>query len=159
MQPHKPFDRLLRVLVAIAQWLVLAIALLLLLQWPLRELAQRYSREANDLGQALFAIYVAVALSCASARDAHLATDVLAHRYSESTRRKLARAAIVVALIPWSLFVLATGFEPMRQSLLLLERFPDTFNPGYFVIKLAAWLLALLLLLYGFGRLARDRGR
>jgi hypothetical protein len=32
------------------------------------------------------------------------------------------------------------------RSVLALEKFPDTFNPGYFVIKLAALLLAVLAL-------------
>ena len=30
------------------------------------------------------------------------------------------------------------------RSVLALEKFPDTFTPGYFVIKLAALLLAVL---------------
>jgi hypothetical protein len=33
------------------------------------------------------------------------------------------------------------------MSLLQLERFPETFNPGYFVVRLAAIVLALLALL------------
>ena len=37
----------------------------------------------------------------------------------------------------------------MLDSVLSLERFPDTFNPGYFLIKVALWLLALLVLIQG----------
>ncbi len=33
------------------------------------------------------------------------------------------------------------------HSLLALEGFPETSNPGYFMIKLALWLLAALLTL------------
>ena len=32
------------------------------------------------------------------------------------------------------------------RSVLALEKFPETFNPGYFLIKLAALLLAVLAL-------------
>jgi hypothetical protein len=33
------------------------------------------------------------------------------------------------------------------ESLRTLEKFPDTLNPGYFLIKAAAWILVLLALL------------
>lgn len=49
-----------------ARWLVLPIVLLLCLQWPLRDLVQGWSREANDLGQWLFALYVAASLTAAT---------------------------------------------------------------------------------------------
>ena len=35
----------------------------------------------------------------------------------------------------------------VAQSLAQLEEFPDTFNPGYFLIKFALALLALLVVL------------
>ena len=148
-------DRALGRIVAAAQWLVLPIAALLLLQWPLREIVQRFSREANDLGQALFALYVSVALTAALRAHAHLHTDVVAHRYPNRVRRALTVGGLLLATIPWSLFVLVTHAEPAWRSLVGLEAFPDTFNPGYFVVKLAAWLMALLLLLQSLVDLAR----
>src|SRR5689334_12500560 len=45
--------------------LVLPISLLLFLQWPLRELVHAGSREANDLAQWLFALYVSLAMTYA----------------------------------------------------------------------------------------------
>jgi hypothetical protein len=45
----------------------------------------------------------------------------------------------------------------VRQSTLLLERFPDTGNPGYFIIKLALLLLAVLLLIEGLLEVSRPR--
>ncbi|HET7096223.1 MAG TPA: hypothetical protein VFJ68_02460 [Casimicrobiaceae bacterium] len=69
------------------------LALLLFLQWPLRELVQAYSREANDFAQCLFALYVSVAILCATRHGAHLATDAMAHRYSAPLRALLARVA------------------------------------------------------------------
>jgi hypothetical protein len=51
-----------------ASLLVLPLAGLLFFQWPLRECVQAYSHEANDLGQVLFALYVAVAIFAASQR-------------------------------------------------------------------------------------------
>lgn len=54
--------------------LALAIALLLFLQWPLRDLAGAGfgPTQANDLAQWLFALYVAVALRHAGRRGVHL---------------------------------------------------------------------------------------
>ena len=140
-------DRLIAVVLGAGMLLVLPVSLLLFLQWPLRDLVQAYSREANDVAQILFAFYVAAAISYASRRGMHLSTDVLAHRYRPATRARLARFAAACVLAPWSAFVLYTSAPMVAQSLRQLEAFPETYNPGYFAIKLALWLLALLVLL------------
>ena len=44
-------DRAVGRLVEAGRWLVLPVALILFLQWPLRDFVQWGSREANDLGQ------------------------------------------------------------------------------------------------------------
>lgn len=140
-------DNAIGFIISVAKWLVLPLAFLLFAQWPLREIVQQYSREANDLGQILFALYVAVALSCATRRNAHLATDVVAHRYPARVRTALLRVALAVTLVPWSLYLLATGAATAWRSMATLEAFPETFNPGYFLVKLAVCVLAALLLL------------
>jgi TRAP-type C4-dicarboxylate transport system permease small subunit len=132
--------------------LVLPLSLLLFLQWPLREWVHAYSREANDLAQILFAIYVAIAVSAATRRRSHLAADVLAHRYTPGTRRLLERAAALVVLIPFAALVIYHGWEPAWRSLLQLERFQETLNPGYFLIRGAVLLLAVLV----FAQALRD---
>jgi hypothetical protein len=35
----------------------------------------------------------------------------------------------------------------VQRSVLALEKFPETYNPGYFLVKVAALLLAVLALL------------
>ena len=47
-------------------------------------------------------------------------------------------------VLPWAGFILVAGAPGVWQSVRGLEAFPDTFNPGFFLVKLAAWLLALL---------------
>src|SRR5437868_2421511 len=64
--PLATLDRTLGRLVAAASILVLPVSLLLFLQWPLREWLLAYSREANDLAQVLFALYVSVAITAAT---------------------------------------------------------------------------------------------
>jgi len=139
-------DRAVRGITRSGLALVLPLALLLFLQWPLRELVQAYSREANDLAQCLFALYVSVAITFATRRRAHLASDVLAQRYPGRVRAVLERIAALAVLVPWSVFMLATAWPNVAQSVRQFESFPETFNPGYFVLKIALWLLALLVL-------------
>jgi TRAP-type C4-dicarboxylate transport system permease small subunit len=140
-------DRTERAIVVGASILVLPVSLLLFLQWPLRDWLQAYSREANDLAQILFAIYVGVAITAATRAHAHLAADNAARRLGSRTRRILTRVAAGAVLLPWSAFVLYAGFGSLVQSVGQLEGFPETFNPGYFLIRIALALLALLVLL------------
>ena len=140
-------DRMIALLVGAGMILVLPVSLLLFLQWPLRELLQAYSREANDLAQLLFALYVSLAITYASRQRTHLAADALAHHYSPVTRARLARVGALCILVPWSAFTLYASWPIVAQSVRDLEQFPETFNPGYFVIKLALIAMALLVLL------------
>jgi len=144
--------------ISIAKWLVLPVALLLMAQWPARDLIGRWSHEADDVGQLLFALYIAVAVTCATRRGTHLATDVVAHRYPVRLRVGLSRAFLALALLPWSLFILITSASTVWRSIMEREAFPETFVGGYFVIKVAAWLLAALLLVEAVAKLfGRDR--
>ena len=142
-------DQLVASVLAAAKWLALPIVVLLFLQWPLRSIIGLYSREANDLGQWLFALYVAASVTAATRARAHLAADTMARNYSAATRQWLARAGALFGLIPWSIIVLVTSWSIVRDSARLLERFSDTGNPGYFIIKLALLILALLVLIEG----------
>jgi TRAP-type mannitol/chloroaromatic compound transport system permease small subunit len=139
--------RMIGAMISASSVLVLPLSLLLFLQWPLREWVQAYSREANDLAQSLFALYVSLAIVYATRRRSHLAVDAWAQRYSPATRAWLARVGALGVLLPWSVFIMATGWSMVSQSIIGLERFPDTFNPGYFFIKGCSWLLALLVCL------------
>ena len=121
--------------------------LALALQWPLREWLGRYSREVNDLGQCLFALYVAVGVTAASRAGAHLAAHSAAGADAGS-RAWPRRAMMLFGVAPWCIWVLWQGASLTVRSVLSLEHFPDTFNHGYFVIKLAMWLLALLMLVH-----------
>jgi TRAP-type mannitol/chloroaromatic compound transport system permease small subunit len=129
-------DRLIGHIVGAAQWLALPLILLLFLQWPLRDIVRAYSREANDLGQIIFALFVAVSVTAATRAGTHLAADTLAQRYSARTRRWIKRIGTAVSVLPWALFVV--------PSVLERESFADTDNPGYFIIKAALWIMAIV---------------
>jgi TRAP-type C4-dicarboxylate transport system permease small subunit len=140
-------DRTIGVTVAAASILVLPLSALLFLQWPLRDLWHAYSREANDLAQILFALYVGVAITAATRARAHLAADGAAVRLPEWMRRALTRWAAPAVVVVWALFLIYASFSSLAQSVRQLEAFPETYNPGYFVIRIALVVLALLALL------------
>jgi TRAP-type C4-dicarboxylate transport system permease small subunit len=142
----RSLDRLLELMTTGASILVLPVSLLLFLQWPLRDLGIGYSREANDLAQTLFALYVAVAITNATRRHSHLAADAFALRYPPRLRRLLMRIASLLVLAPWALFIVYASWPMVVQSVRQLESFPETYDPGYFIVKLALILLALLIL-------------
>jgi len=139
-------DGLIGAIVSAGKWLMLPLVALLFLQWPLRDILQGYSREANDLGQVIFALYVAIAVTAAARAGTHLAADALAQRFSARRRNQLARLGATLGLAPWALFVLYSSKSVVVASIAALEAFPDTSNPGYFIIRAALWVLALLML-------------
>jgi TRAP-type mannitol/chloroaromatic compound transport system permease small subunit len=139
-------DRLIGTTVAAAQWLALPLVVLLFLQWPLRDLIHVYSREANDLGQIIFALFVAVSVTAATRAGAHLAADTLAQRYSARTRHRLKQLGAALGILPWALFVLFASKGIVVSSVLGLEAFQDTNNFGYFIIKAALWLMAVVII-------------
>jgi len=135
--------------------LVIPLALLLCLQWPLRELPGAYARWANDAAQILFALYVAVAVFAASWAGRHIAlhatTDAPSDAGVPSHRRR--QVAVALCVLPWALFMCWSGARATAASVLSLERFPESFFPGYFVIKLAGWLLMALVVVYALCQL------
>ncbi len=139
-------DGLVDAIVSAGKWLLLPLVALLFLQWPLRDVVRGYSREANDLGQLIFALYVAISVTAATRAGTHLAADALAQRFSARRRRLLARLGAALGLAPWSLLVFLSGKSLVVPSVAAMEAFPDTSNPGYFIIKAALWVLALLML-------------
>jgi len=127
--------------------LVLPLSLLLFAQWPLRDVVGAGSRPANDLAQWLFALYVALALRHTTRVGGHLAVGGLAARYPRRVRELVQRWGQALCVLPWAAFVLFSGAPMAWQSLRGLEAFPDTANPFYFMVKLSACLMALLMAL------------
>ena len=119
-------DRAVGGLIAGAQWLALPLIVLLFLQWPLRDIFRSYSREANDLGQIIFALFVAVSITAATRAGTHLAADAVAQRYSRRFRVRIRQIGALVGLAPWALFILFASKSVVISSLQLREAFPDT---------------------------------
>jgi TRAP-type mannitol/chloroaromatic compound transport system permease small subunit len=132
---------------------------LLFLQWPLRDLFRAYSREANDFGQIIFALFVAVSVTAATRAGTHLAADAVAQRYSPRLRHRIRKIGALLGLAPWALFILIASEPIVISALRFRETFADTANPGYFIIKLALWIMAVLILAQALVDIARPLPR
>lgn len=133
-------------LMLVTSVLVVPLALLLFVQWPLREWVQAWSRQANDAAQIVFAVYVAVAITAASRANTHLAAvNPTDHKVRHARHAAVWRTGLVLACVgPWALFMLWAAAPNIASSVMGLERFGETLTPGYFVIKLALGLLLVL---------------
>jgi TRAP-type C4-dicarboxylate transport system permease small subunit len=149
-------DRLIAGVIEGAQWLALPLIVLLFLQWPLRDIFRSYSREANDFGQIIFALLVAVSVTAATRAGTHLAADAVAQRYSPRLRHYIRKIGALAGLASWALFILIASKSIVIYSLQLREAFPDTANPGYFIIKLALWIMAVTILAQALVDVARP---
>jgi TRAP-type mannitol/chloroaromatic compound transport system permease small subunit len=135
-------DRATDWLVASVKWLALPLIMALFLQWPLRDIVRGWSREANDLGQIAFALFVALSVTAATRAHTHLAADLVAQRYSQRTRAWLARVGAALGWLPWAAFVLIASRTSVISSVGVHEAFQDSGNPGYFLVKVALWVMA-----------------
>ena len=132
---------------SVAGFLVLPLAMLLLAQWPLRDWLHAYAREANDFAQVFFALYVAVAISAATRANAHLkAAPTLLSSPHTVLDTRWRHFIVLLCLGPWAAFVLWTASPFVWQSIRQFERFSETGNGGFFIIKFASCLLVFLVL-------------
>jgi len=152
-------DRVVGRIISGAQWLALPLIILLFLQWPLRDIFRSYSREANDLGQIIFALFVAVSVTAATRAGTHLRADAVAQHYSQRVRVFIQKIGALIGLAPWALFILLASKSVVVSSLQVREAFPDTGNPGYFVIKLALWIMAITILAQSLLEIVRRAPR
>jgi hypothetical protein len=146
---------MMRKLLLAASVLVLPLAILLLLQWPLRDVVQAGSPMANDFGQIVFALYMAVAVSAATHDGVHL-TAGHAPDEPDHTPARWRTWVVVLCTAPWACFLLWASAPSVWQSVQQTERFGETLTAGYFVIRMALWLLAGLVLLEGLAAALRP---
>jgi hypothetical protein len=126
------------------------------LQWPLRDIFRAWSRDANDLGQWLFALYVAMAFTAATRAHTHSPPTRVARHYP-SARAPAGAARRARSASSRGRCSSSAARNLVIASLRSLEAFADTYNPGYFMIKLALWLLAGLVLMQAIIDIARPR--
>jgi len=136
----------MRKLIAVASTLAIPLAILLFAQWPLRDWLQNYSRQANDAAQILFSLYAAVSITAATRSGTHLALSN--HESPDALHKKSWRTWVLILCVsPWALFLLWTSVPQMLLSVTQLESFSEGLTPGYFILRIAVVVLAVLVLL------------
>ena len=146
---------MLRIALLAAAALVLPLTLLLFAQWPLRDIVQAGSSQANDLAQVVFAFYMAVAVTAASIDGMHLAARHAPDEHGRPVRWRV--RAVAACTLPWAAYLLWSSAPGVWQSVRQLERFEETLNPGYFLIRVALWVLAALVLGHAAMSLVRTQ--
>lgn len=137
--------------------LVFPVIFLLFAQWPLRDLVQAGSRLANDMGQLAFGVYVATAVTAASVAGTHLACHLPGAQTDVKHSGRLGawrNWAVFSCVAPWAIFILVSDIDRVLRSVQLLERFPDTGHPGFFILQMAVLWMAALVLIHAVWTLA-----
>lgn len=152
-------DRLERVVDYVgrtAAWLVLAVVFLLFLQNPLRELVGRGQFVANDMGQLSHAAVFMLGVAYAWRWDRQVRVDLLYGRMGERGRAAVNLLGTAFLLLPWLALVAWDAVPSAWQSWQLLERFPESSSPGFFVMKSIIVAFVLLLGLQAAAVMARS---
>src|SRR5579862_4517525 len=117
-------------------WLCLGIVALLFLQIPLREIVHSGHIVANDIGQIVHSAFFIVGIPFAMRYDAHVRVDIFFNRFSARTRAAIDLGGTLLFLLPWLVLLGWYALPIVLNSVKELEEFPETYTPGYFIIKL-----------------------
>jgi TRAP-type mannitol/chloroaromatic compound transport system permease small subunit len=139
-----------------AAWLVLIVVVLLFAQLPLREVFGGGHILANDFGQIAHAAFFMFGLAYALRWDRHVRMDVFYRRMSPRRKAAVNLAGTVFFLLPWCILMVWFGWSYAASSAAVLETFPDTWSPGYFMFKVLLVLCIALLALQALALLARS---
>jgi TRAP-type mannitol/chloroaromatic compound transport system permease small subunit len=116
-------------------WLVIAVVFFLFLQNPLREYVGRGQFFANDMGQLAHAAVFMIGVAYAWRWDRQVRVDLLYRRMGPRTRAVVNLLGSVFLLLPWLALVAWDAVPSVISSVELVERFPESNSPGYFVMK------------------------
>lgn len=124
-------------------WLVfLALPIFLLVvflwaQWPMRVFASGNPRLINDMGQIAFAYFWVMAFAIACLSQSHLQ---ISNNAAPTKKGRRAWTGFVLSL-PWAIFLVYSAWPLLINSWHENEKFPDSYSPGFYLIKLALILL------------------
>jgi TRAP-type mannitol/chloroaromatic compound transport system permease small subunit len=137
-------------------WLVLVVVVLLFAQLPLREVFGGGHILANDFGQIAHAAVFMFGLSYALRWDRHVRMDIFYRRMSPRGQAAVNLGGTALFLLPWCTLMVWFGWSYAVRSAAVLELFPDTWSPGYFLFKALLIVCMSLLALQALALLARS---
>jgi TRAP-type mannitol/chloroaromatic compound transport system permease small subunit len=140
----------------VGAWLVLFVVAALFGQLPLREWVGAGHLLANDFGQIAHATVFMLGVAYAMRWDGHVRLDVFYHRMSRRARVLVDLAGTICFVVPWISIVLLYSWATTVRSVAVFEKFPDTWNPGYWLFKVLLLTFGVLVSLQALGHIARD---
>ena len=116
-------------------WVVLAVVFFLFVQNPLREYLGRGQFLANDMGQLSHAAVFMIGVAYAWRWDRQVRVDLFYRRMSARARALVNLFGTLFLLSPWLALVAWNSLPTAIDSARLLEQFPESGSPGFFVMK------------------------
>jgi TRAP-type mannitol/chloroaromatic compound transport system permease small subunit len=138
-----------------AAWLCLPLVVLLFLQLPLREIVHGGNNTDNDFGQVIFAAFIMLGIPFAMHHDAHVRVDIFHQRLTARRRAAIELAGTVLFLLPWLALVGWYSLPIVLNSLFEMEKFAETYTPGYFILKLQLFFFVALVGLQAIANMIR----
>ena len=139
-----------------AAWLVLAVVFLLFVQNPLREYVGRGQFVANDMGQLTHAAVFMIGVAYAWRWDRQVRVDLFYRNMSTRARAVVNLSGTAFLLLPWLALVAWSEVPTAVQSVKLVESFPETGSPGFFVMNLVVLVFLALVALQSIAVMARS---
>lgn len=140
----------------VAAWLVLAVVFLLFVQNPLREYLGRGQFVANDMGQLSHAVVFMIGAAYAWRWDRQVRVDLFYRGMGPRAKAIVNLLGTVFLLLPWLAIVTWEAVPDAIDSARLLERFPESGSPGFFVMKMVVVAFAAMMSLQGVAVIARS---
>ena len=137
-------------------WLVLAVVFLLFVQNPLREYVGRGQFFANDMGQLAHAAVFMVGVSYAWRSDRQVRVDLFYRRMSARGRALVNLLGTIFLLLPWLGFVVWDSLPTIVNSVRILEHFPESGSPGFFLMNSMLLAFSVTLTMQASAVLARS---
>ena len=122
----------------VVSWLVLAVVFLLFVQNPLREFVGQGQFLANDMGQLTHAAVFMIGVAYAWRWDRQVRVDLFYRGMTPRWKAIVNLLGTCFLLLPWLAIVTWDAVPTALQSLQIVERFPESGSPGFFLMK---WLL------------------
>ena len=137
-------------------WLVLAVVFFLFVQNPLREYVGRGQFFANDMGQLAHAAVFMIGVAYAWRFERQVRVDLLYRRMGPRTRAAVNLAGTLFLLLPWLALVAWDAFPSAIDSVKLLERFPESNSPGFYVMRSIVPVFVVLVAMQAAAVVARS---
>jgi TRAP-type mannitol/chloroaromatic compound transport system permease small subunit len=116
-------------------WLVLAVVFLLFVQNPLRVYLGRGQFLANDMGQLAHAAVFMIGVAYAWRWDRQVRMDLFYRNMGPRAEAVVNLLGTVFLLLPWLVLVTLDAVPTVIESVKMVEGFPESGSPGFFVMK------------------------